>query len=75
VEDQVIEVIEPRLEPGDREIQGQGQPRQGDPVTGMKVREHPSQIGKAQAMDGRIEEDVRVIIPTDELILGQRPIG
>ena len=66
MEEDVVQVIGPGLEPGDPEIHRQGKPCQGYPETHPQVLEQGQDGMGIQVADGQVELNIFGVVPIDE---------
>ena len=69
MENQAGEVVPPRLESKEKVLGAQDHPGQGLVDAEVKAGPVPAELGPAQTPVGGVFEEVRFVIPVDEVIL------
>src|SRR5712691_2587212 len=72
VKDHRSRVISGRLRPPEHVVEAQGQPRDGNVRSRVGDREHPANLGPAEAAVMRVGEKVFFIVPVDKAVTERR---
>ena len=59
-------MVSGRIHPPDRVVHPEGHPGEGDVVPHQERREHPPELGRAEAAVIRIVEKILIVVPVDE---------